>query len=88
MCVVLRVERSSRRSPSLPALSSRGGCVWGGGVPHAKHTKPQLRRGARLRGGGEVAGEVERGGGCAEFEGGDEAGGVAGCGRQHHGVRE
>ena len=29
VCVVLRVERSSRRSPSVPALSSRGGAPWG-----------------------------------------------------------
>ena len=29
VCVVLRVERSSRRTPSRPALSSRGGAPWG-----------------------------------------------------------
>ena len=29
VCLVLRVERSSRRSPSRPALSSRGGTPWG-----------------------------------------------------------
>ena len=29
VCVVLRVERSSRRSSSRPALSSRGGAPWG-----------------------------------------------------------
>ena len=29
MCVLLRVERSSRRSPAGPALSSRGGAPWG-----------------------------------------------------------
>ena len=29
VCVVLRVERSSRRSSSRPALSSRGGASWG-----------------------------------------------------------
>ena len=28
VCVVLRVERSSRRSSSRPALSSRGGALW------------------------------------------------------------
>ena len=70
------------------AVKQRGGAVGGGGVPHAQHAEPQLRRGARLRGGGEVVGEVDGGGGRAEFEGGDEAGGVAGRGRQHRGVRE
>ena len=30
VCVVLRVERSSRRSPSRPALSSKGGGRRGG----------------------------------------------------------
>ena len=29
VCVVLRVEKSSRRSSSRPALSSRGGAPWG-----------------------------------------------------------
>ena len=59
VCVVLRVERSSRRSPSLPALSSRGGAPWGGGgVPHAQHTEPQLCRGAERGGGGMRTPEV------------------------------
>ena len=29
VCVVLKVERNSRRSSSRPALSSRGGAPWG-----------------------------------------------------------
>ena len=68
VCGVLRVERSSRRSPSRLALSSSGGGAVGGGeVPHAEHTEPQLRRGAGSRGGWEVLGEVHCGGGCAEL---------------------
>ena len=35
VCVVLRVERSSRRSPSRPALSSSGGAPWGEVECHA-----------------------------------------------------
>ena len=57
-------------------------------MPHAKHAEPQLCRGAGERGCGEAAGEKDSGGGRAEFEGGAKAGGVAGCGHQHGGVRE
>ena len=60
----------------------------GGGVPHAEQTEPQLRRGAGSQGGCEVLGEVHCGGGRAELERGDEAGGVAGSGCQDGRVRE
>ena len=61
VCVVLRVERSSQRSPARPALSSRGG------APHAEQTEPQQRQGAWSRGGWEALGEVHCGGGRAEL---------------------
>ena len=73
---------------SAGAVQQGGGAVGGGGVPHAQHTEPQLRRGARSRGGWEVVGEVHRGGGRAELKRGDEVGGVARRGRQNRRVRE
>ena len=89
VCVVLRVERSSRRRPSRPALSSSGGAPWGEVECHMPSIlKPQLCRGAGPRGGWEVPGEVHCGGGGAELKGCDEAGGVAGRGGQDGRVRE
>ena len=60
----------------------------GGGVPNFQHTEPQRRRGLTSRGGREVAGQVDGGGGRAELKRRDEVGGVAGRGQQHGGVRE
>ena len=52
------------------SVHQRGAAAGGGGVVHSQHAEPQLRRGAGLRSGGEVAGEKDGGGGCADFEGG------------------
>ena len=57
-------------------------------MPHAKQAEPQLRRGAGSRGGWKALGEVHCGGGRAELERGDEAGGVAGSGCQDGRVGE
>ena len=70
------------------AVQQRGGAVEGGGVPQAKQAEPQLCRGAGSRGGWEALGEVHCGGGRAELERGDVAGGVAGSGCQDGRVRE
>ena len=79
-------ELREERRP-VGALQQRGGAVRGGGVPHAQHAEPQLKRRAK-RGCGELGGQEDSRGGCAEFEGGDKSGGVAGRGCQHRWVRE
>ena len=60
-------EELAQEILSAGAVQQRGGAVGGGGVPHAKQTEPQLRRGAGSRGGWEVLGEVHCGGGRAEL---------------------
>ena len=68
VCVVLRVERSSRRSSSRLALSSRGGAPWGEEECHMpSRLNPNCVGGLGRRGGWEVLGEVHCGGGRAEL---------------------
>ena len=89
VCVVLRVERSLRRSSSRPALSSRGGAPWGEEECHMpSRLNPDCVGGAGSRGGCEVLGEVHCGGCRVELGRGGEAGGVAGSGCQDGRVRE
>ena len=69
VCVVLRVLRSSRRSPSRLALSSRGGGPWGEVEWHMRCIlNPNCVGGPGRGGGGEVAGEVDSYSGRAELK--------------------
>ena len=63
VCVVLRVERSSRRSSSRPALSSRGGAPWGEEECHMPSRLNPNCVGVPGRG-AEVLREVRSGGGA------------------------
>ena len=90
VCVVLRVGRSSLRSSSRPALSSRGGAPWGEEECHMpSRLNPNCVGGpGRGAAGRRPERYVHCGGGRAELERGDEAGGVAGSGCQDGRVRE